>query len=96
MRFGETTWVLFQHVKKLPRFCTAMNWMGGSYDQISCVFLAPRIESEQAAPGLVVGMDAQHSVSERDAGKVGRQPRRAEKGCGRAGKGWTRDRFLGE
>lgn len=39
--------------------------------------------------------DAQHSISERDAGKVGRQPREAEKGCGRVGKGWTRDRFPG-
>lgn len=56
MRFGETTWVLFQRVKRLPRFYTAVDWMGGSYDQIRCVFLALRAESEQAAPGSVVGM----------------------------------------
>lgn len=48
MSFGETTWVLFQPVKRLPRFCMAVDWMGGSYDPIRRVFLAPRVESEQA------------------------------------------------
>lgn len=43
-------------MKRLPRFCTAMDWMGRSYDQIRCVFLAPREDSEQAAPGSEVEM----------------------------------------
>lgn len=86
MRFGETTWVLFQRVKRLPRFCTAMNWMGGSYDQIRYVFLAPRVESEQAAPGLVVGMLS--TVSAKGARvRLGGNPAGQKRGVGELAKG---------
>lgn len=94
MRFGETTWVLFQRVKRLPRFYTAVDWMGGSYDQIRCVFLALRAESEQAAPGSVVGMLSTVSAKGTRVG-LGGNPAGQKRGVGELAKGGPGTAFPG-
>lgn len=94
MRFGETAWVLFQRVKRLPRFCTQRPGWEDPMIQIRCVFLAPRRQSEQAAPRLVVGMLSAVSAKGRRGG-MGGNPSGQVRGVGERAEGGPGTAFSG-